>query len=218
MSAADVAALISSAVVTSGEVRRAVHHLPKPLRSALYDSSSPLQRSASGEFFEALVYEILLAEGEQSPAVVSIAAKMGDAEYVPFDKYSPDGLWYSRDGGIRFKVRGRVAAEIDFLVKTSDDIRVFGEVIVNPSGANGFSAEVAMKRALLERLYGGKAEFVLVMPVEAPAGGLRCLSEGDAAAVVREGDTLFSMVHPAEVLKRKLSPAASSKRVDGRVW
>ena len=120
----------------------------------------PEHRTASGKFFEALVYEILLAESEASPAVSSIAAKMSDALYVPYDKYAKDGLWYSKDGGIRFKVSGRVAAEVDFLVKTADGVRIFGEVIVNPAKAGHLASEVAEKRSLLERLYGCEVQFL----------------------------------------------------------
>ena len=64
MSAAEIAALLNSAEVTGGEIRRAAIHLPKPLRAALYDETSSEHRTASGKFFEALVYEILLAESE----------------------------------------------------------------------------------------------------------------------------------------------------------
>ena len=161
MSAAEVAELLNNAEIFSGEIRRAAIHLPKPTRAALYDEDSPLHRSAAGEFFEALVYEILLQEGETSPAVETVAAKFSDALYVPYDKYAKDGLWYSKDGGIRFKVSGRVAAEVDFLVKTADGVRVFGEVIVNPAKA-GIASEVSAKRELLERLYGCDVQFLLV--------------------------------------------------------
>ncbi|HJJ86830.1 MAG TPA: hypothetical protein O0X17_00650, partial [Methanocorpusculum sp.] len=82
MSAAEVAELLNNAEIFSGEIRRAAIHLPKPTRAALYDEESPLHRSAAGEFFEALVYEILLQEGESSPAVETIAAKFSDALYV----------------------------------------------------------------------------------------------------------------------------------------
>ncbi len=215
MSASDLAALLNTADITPGEIRRAVHHMPKPLRAALYDETSPLHRSAAGEFFEALIYEMLLFAGENAPEIISIAAKLSDAVYIPYDKHAPDGLWYSRDGGIRFKVRGRIAAEIDFLVMTAGDVLVFGEVIINPSGAGRFAAEIAKKRTLLEQLYGVQTEFILVMPA-APQERLRCLGERDSYAVVFGGDEAYSRVPAAEVVKRNLSPAASSKRIDGR--
>lgn len=218
MSAALVAGLLSRAEVTPSHVRRAVHHLTKPERAVLYDAAHPQHRSATGTFFEALVYELLLSVAEESDAVVSVAAKMSDAVFVPYDTYAPDGLWYSRDGGIRFKISGRVAAEMDLLVKTSDGVRVFGEVIVNPSGVRGFSTEIAAKKKLLTDLYGDPVEFLLVLPADPGPGGLRCLADQDAYAVVCGGDTLYSIVHPGEVMKRKLSPAASTKRVDGKMW
>ncbi len=218
MSAAEIAGLLSRADVTPAHVRRAVHHLTKPERAVLYDEGTPLHRSAAGKFFEALVYELLLSAAEDAPCVVSVAAKMSDAVFVPFDTYAPDGLWYSRDGGIRFKVGGKVAAEMDLLVKTADGVRVFGEVITNPAGARGFRGEIAAKKKLLTDLYGDPVEFLMVLSAVPPAGGLRCLSDEDAYVVVPDGDMRYTAVHPGEVMKRKLSPAASTKRVDGRVW
>lgn len=215
MSAAEVAELLNNAEISSGEIRRAAIHLPKPTRAALYDEESPLHRSAAGEFFEALVYEILLQEGEVSPAVDSVAAKFSDALYVPYDKYAKDGLWYSKDGGIRFKVNGRVAAEVDFLVKTSDGIRVFGEVIVNPAKA-GIASEVSLKRELLERLYGCDIQFLLVCAN--PVRELKFLRDCDSSVVIEDGNLLYRRLHPNEVLHKKSAPAKSTKRVDGSVW
>lgn len=215
MSAAEVAELLNNAEISSGEIRRAAIHLPKPTRAALYDEESSLHRSAAGEFFEALVYEILLQEGEVSPAVDSVAAKFSDALYVPYDKYAKDGLWYSKDGGIRFKVNGRVAAEVDFLVKTSDGIRVFGEVIVNPAKA-GIASEVSLKRELLERLYGCDIQFLLVCAK--PVRELKFLRDCDSSVVIEDGNLLYRRLHPNEVLHKKSAPAKSTKRVDGSVW
>jgi len=212
MTAETIACLLSEAEVTAGEIRRAVVHLPKPLRKCLYDPESPEHKTAEGTFFESLVYEMLLQEGEQNPEIVSIVAKFGDAEYVPYDKYSHDGLWYSKDGGIRFKVRGNVAAEMDFLVKTADGMRIFGEVIVNPLHATGIEKEVKMKTELLKRLYGDEVGFVLVTasPLQNQFSGASC--------VIPEGNTAYLKVHSGEVLAKKLSPAPSTKRIDGTKW
>lgn len=216
MSAAEIAALLQHAEVTGGEIRRAAIHLPKPLRAALYDETSPEHRTATGRFFEALVYEILIAESEVSPVVETVAAKMTDARYVPYDKYSKDGLWYSKDGEIRFKVSGRVAAEVDFLVKTADSIRVFGEVIVNPAKACHLASEVTEKRALLERLYDCEIQFLLVCAK--PVKELKYLRETDAAVTLDAGHLLYQQIHPNEVLHKKSAPAKSTRRVDGTVW
>ena len=217
MSASEVAGLLSAEEVTLSHIRRAVHHLPKSCRAVLYDEAHPLHPSAVGEFFEALSYELLLSASEDSPSVVSIAAKLADAVYIPYDKYSPDGLWYSRDGGIRFKMKGRVAAEMDLLIKTSDGVRIFGEVISGSTETKRFLSEIAAKKSLLSEIYGDPVEFLLVLPYE-PHSGLRCVGENDAFAVISGGDTLYRNVHKSEVMMRKLSPAKSSKRVDGRLW
>ena len=216
MSAAEIAGLLTAAEISSGEIRRAAIHLPKPLRAALYDETSREHRTAVGEFFEALVYEILFSAGEASPAVSSVAAKLSDAHYVPYDKYAKDGLWYSKDGGIRFKVQARVAAEIDLLVKTADGVRVFGEVVVNPAKAANLASEVAAKRALLERLYGGPVQFLFVCAN--PVKELKFLQETDAAVVIADGHLHYQRLHPNEVLHKKSAPAKSTKRVDGSVW
>ena len=217
MSASEVAELLSGEEVTLSHIRRAVHHLSKSSRAVLYDEAHPLHPSAVGEFFEALSYELLLSASENSPSVVSIAAKLSDAVYIPYDKYAPDGLWYSRDGGIRFKVKGRVAAEMDLLVRTRDGVRIFGEVITGSAGTKGFLTEIAAKKSLLSELYGDPVEFLLVLPSE-PRSGLRCVGDNDAFAVIPDGDTLYRNVHRSEVMVRNLSPAKSTKRVDGRVW
>jgi hypothetical protein len=217
MSASEVASLLAGEEVTLSHIRRAVHHLTKQNRALLYDEEHPLHKSAAGEFFEALVYELLISSSEDAPCIQSIAAKLSDAEYIPYDKYSPDGLWYSRDGGIRFKIGGRVAAEIDLLIRTRDGVRVFGEVITSPTGTKGFLAEVAAKRSLLSELYGDPVEFLLVLSTD-PKTGLRCVGDNDAFAVIPGGDTLYKKVLKSEVIMRKLSPAKSTKRVDGRVW
>lgn len=218
MSASEVAGLLSEAEITPSHIRHAVHHLTKSERAVLYDPAHPLHRSVTGKYFEALVYELLLGFAEHSDAVVSVAAKFSDAEYVPYDKYAPDGLWYSRDGGIRFRVGGKIAAEMDLLAKTADGVRVFGEVIINPSGVRGFRSEILAKKKLLADLYGDPVQFLMVLAAAPPSGGVRCLEESDACAIVAGGDTSYALVHPGEVLKRKLSPSASTKRVPGKNW
>lgn len=218
MSAAEIAELLSRAEITPFHVRHAVHHLSKSDRAVLYDENHPLHRSATGKYFEALAYELLLSAAELSDAVVSIAAKLSDAKFVPFDKYMLDGLWYSRDGGIRFKVGGKVAAEMDLLIRTADGVRVFGEVIINPSGVHGFRSEVAAKKKLLGDLYGDPVEFLMVLAAVPSSSELRCLAEEDAYAVIPGGDASYTMVHPGEVMKCNLSPAASTKRVNGIIW
>ncbi|HJJ99389.1 MAG TPA: hypothetical protein O0X23_04200 [Methanocorpusculum sp.] len=218
MSAAEVAELLSHAEITPVHIRYAVHHLIKPERAVLYDATNPLHRSVTGKYFEALVYELLLGSAEGSDAIVSVAAKFSDAMFAPYDKYSPDGLWYSRDGGILFRIDGKVAAEMDLLVKTADGVRVFGEVTINPSGVRGFHSEISAKKKLLADLYRDPAESLLVLAVAPPNDGMRCLEGSDAYAVVAGGAHSYERVHPAEVMKRKLSPSASTKRVDGRDW
>ncbi|HJJ48982.1 MAG TPA: hypothetical protein O0X39_08370 [Methanocorpusculum sp.] len=212
MSAIEVAKLLRDADITLTEVRKAVYHLTKPERADLYDEASPNQKSAAGKFFEALVYEILLKESKDSAAVEKIAAKLADAEYVPYDKYAPDGLWYSRDGEIRFRIDGRVAAEVDFLVRTSDGVLVFGEAAA--AKTKGFAAELAKKKMLLCGLYHCPVQALVVLPHKR-TGGFACLEEGDAYAVV-EGDEAYRLVLASEVLKRNLSPTECSKRVNGK--
>jgi hypothetical protein len=218
MSSADVAELLNGRVPAPAHIRKAVHHLTKPERCALYGDEDSLCRAAAGKFFEALVYELVLSVSETSDAIVSVAAKFADADFVPFGKYDPDGLWYSRDGGIRFKVSGKVAAEMDLLIKTADGVRVFGEVISSLSGTGGFRSEIPTKKHLLSRLYGDPVEFLLILPEPPRHGGFRCLGPDDAYAVIPGGSTAYLRVHPGEVLKRKLSPTQSSKRVNGKVW
>jgi hypothetical protein len=163
-------------------------------------------------FFEALIYEILLAESEACPAVLKIAAKLSDAEYVPYDKYAADGLWYSKDGEIRFKIAGRVAAEVDFLVRTADGVLVFGEAAA--AKTKGFTAELAKKKELLSSLYKCPVEALVVLP-KMRSTGVAGLAKGDAYAVV-EGAEAFRLVPASEVLRRNLSSTASTKRVDGK--
>ncbi|MEA5037278.1 hypothetical protein SDC9_25391 [bioreactor metagenome] len=217
MSSSEVAELLSREKVTLSHIRRAIHHLPKSTRAVLYEETHPLHSSATGAFFEALSYELLLSASENSSSVVSIAAKLADAVYIPYDKYAPDGLWYSRDGGIRFKVKGRVAAEMDLLIKTSDGVRIFGEVITGSTGTKGFLTEIAAKKSLLFQIYGDPVGFLLVLPYK-PRAGLRCVDENDAFVVIPGGDSLYKLVPESEVIMRNLSPAQSAKRVDGRLW
>ena len=218
MSSSEIAGLLSEAEITPSHIRHAVNHLTKSERVVLYDRTNPLHRSVTGKYFEALVYELLLGFAEHSDAVVSVAAKFSDAEYVPYDKYAPDGLWYSRDGGIRFRVGGKIAAEMDLLAKTEDGVRVFGEVIINPSGVRGFRSEILAKKKLLSEIYGDPVQFLMVLAAAPPSCGVRCLEEPDACAIVTGWDTSYVMVHPGKVLKCNLSPSASTKRVQGKNW
>lgn len=211
MTAAEVGHLLDEAEITLSEIRKAVFHLSKPDRSDLYDETSPNHKSAEGKFFEALVYEILLTEAETSPAIEKIAAKLSDAEYIPYDKYAPDGLWYSRDGEIRFKIRGRVAAEIDFLLKTADGHLIFGEVAA--AKTKGFAAEILKKKELLAALYHCPVEAVIVLPRKPKTerhdeNGIYCVVAGVNA---------YRQVPASEVLKRNLSPTKSTKRIDGKI-
>lgn len=217
MSAADIARLISSAEISAGEIRRAAVHLSKPLRTALFSESSPEHRTASGKFFEALVYEILLAEGERNDAVSRIAAKLNDAEYAAFDRFSKDGLWYSRTGEIQFRVDGRVAAEVDFLVSCSDNTLVFGEVALHADSA-ALSKEAAAKKILLKKFCDAAGlerdvQFIFVTTKET---NMSWIEEGDAFSVIEDGDTLWQKIHVNEVLHKKRSPAMSKKRADGK--
>ena len=217
MSAADIARLISSAEISAGEIRRAAVHLSKPLRAALFSETSPEHRTASGKFFEALVYEVLLAEGERNDAVNSIAAKLNDAEYAAFDRFSKDGLWYSKTGEIQFRVDGRVAAEVDFLVSCSDNVLVFGEVTLHADTA-ALSKEVAAKKILLKKFCDAAGikrdvQFVFVTTRETDTSWIK---EGDSCAVIEEGDKLWKNIHVNEVLHKKRAPAVSVKRLDGK--
>jgi hypothetical protein len=218
MSATEVSELLSHAEITLSHIRRAAHHLTKPERAILYDVTNPLHRSTTGKYFEALVYELLLTQTEGSDAIVSIVAKFSDVEFVPYDKYAADGLWYSRDGGIRFKIGGRVAAEMDLLIKTADGVRVFGEVIINPSTVHSLRSEVSAKKKLLADLYGDPVEFLLVLAAPPSSGDVMRLKGSDACAIVLGGDRSYELVHPREVMKRKLSLVVNTKRVNGRNW
>ena len=224
MSAADVARLITDAEISKSEIRRAAVHLPKPPRAALFSETAAEHRTAEGMFFEALVYEILLAEGDADPKIAQIAAKLHDAEYVPYDRFAKDGLWYTKNGEIQFRVRGKAAAEVDFLVLCKDDTLVFGEISLKPDVSPGFEKEVQSKKELLRRFlddaglsYG--VEFVYVTPVFFGPGSFvgAILQFADALCVVEEGNTLWKRVHVNEVLHKKRSPAPSMKRVGGRV-
>ncbi|MDO5847786.1 MAG: hypothetical protein Q4Q20_05810 [Methanocorpusculum sp.] len=223
MSAEDVARLITDAEISNSEIRRAAVHLPKPLRAALFSETAAEHRTAEGMFFEALVYEILLAEGDADPQIARIAAKLNDAEYVSYDRFAKDGLWYTKNGEIQFRVRGKAAAEVDFLVLCADDILVFGEISLKPDVSPGFEKEVLSKKELLRRFlddaglsYG--VEFVFVTPVsvasESYEGAFPRLA--DAVCVVEDGNMLWKRVHVNEVLHKKRSPAPSAKRVGGR--
>ncbi|MBR4117997.1 MAG: hypothetical protein IKK56_03825 [Methanocorpusculum sp.] len=100
-------------------------------------------------------------------------------------------------------------------MKTSDGIRVFGEVIVNPAKA-GIASEVSLKRELLERLYGCDIQFLLVCAK--PVRELKFLRDCDSSVVIEDGNLLYRRLHPNEVLHKKSAPAKSTKRVDGSVW
>jgi hypothetical protein len=218
MSATEVSELLSHTEITPSNIRHAIHHLTKPERAMLYDATNPLHRSVTGKYFEALVYELLLTQSEKSDAIVSVAAKFSDAGFTPYDKYADDGLWYSRDGNIRFKVGGKIVAEIDLLIKTADGVRVFGEVSINPSGIHGFRSEVFAKKKLLANIYGDPIEFLMVLATAPSTGDAMRFERTDAYVVISGGDYSYKMIHPSEVMKRKLSLTASTKRVDGKDW
>lgn len=218
MSAFEIANLLSHAQITPTHIRYAIHHLTKLERIVLYDAANPLHRSVTGKYFESLAYELLLGTAECSNKVFSVAAKFSDAVFVPYNKYSPDGLWYSRDGSIQFRVGGKVAAEVDLLIKTEDGIRVFGEVITNPLKMRGLCSEISAKKKLLSDLYKEPVEFLMVLAAIPPNRKVRCLKRTDAYAVITQGELSYEMVHPSEVLKRKLSSSVSTKRVDGKNW
>lgn len=217
MSAYDVSELLNNCEVSLSHIRRAVHHLTKHDRAVLYDEDHHDHKSAEGRFFEALVYEILLDVGESSSKIESIAAKYSDAQYTAYDKYSKDGLWYSKDGGIRFKISGNTAAEIDFLIKTSDGVRIFGEAATSVNGAKGFSSEMESKRDMLLKLYGGKVEFIIILSGDVSYRP-KCLEADDSYAIIPCGNKMYQKIAASEVLKRNLSSTRSSKRVDGKLW
>ena len=72
MSASEVAGLLSGEVVTLSHIRRAVHHLPKSCRAALYDEAHPLHPSAVGEFFEALRMSINFHANAKNTQIISL--------------------------------------------------------------------------------------------------------------------------------------------------
>lgn len=219
MSASQIADLIAGAEISAGAIRRAAVHLSKPLRSSLFSATSAEHRSASGKFFEALVYELLLAHSDTADAVRYIAAKLNDAEYHEFDRFTKDGLWYSKDGEILFRIGKKIVAEIDFLILCSDNTLVFGEVTINPETMPALLKEAEEKKALLKRFCEAAGlsctpAFVLVsasQPAEMPD-----LAAGDAFCCIDGGETLWTQVHPNEILHKKRAPAPCEKRVDGR--
>lgn len=58
----------------------------------------------------------------------------------------------------------------------------------------------------------------MVLAAIPPNRKVRCLKRTDAYAVITQGELSYEMVHPSEVLKRKLSSSVSTKRVDGKNW
>jgi len=220
MSASQIAQLISTAEISNSEIRRAAVHLSKPLRASLFSETSAEHRSASGKFFEALVYEVLLARAEPADFVAKIAAKLNDAEYHGFDRFTQDGLWYSRDGEILFRLHKKVVAEVDFLVLCTDNTLVFGEVTINPESIPSLIAEAEEKKQLLHSLCKQAGipytiEFVLVTTscLEAKPE----LSDSDAFCCIEKGNTLWKEVHVNEILHKKRAPFPCEKRVDGRL-
>ncbi|HJJ55167.1 MAG TPA: hypothetical protein O0X50_03675 [Methanocorpusculum sp.] len=220
MSAPQIAQLISSAGISNSEIRRAAVHLSKPLRASLFSELSAEHRSASGKFFEALVYEILLAESATADSIDKIAAKLNDAEYQEFDRFTKDGLWYSKDGEILFRVHKKVVAEMDFLVLCKDRTLVFGEVTINPETIPSLIREAEEKKQLLHTLceqagLSYTIEFVLVTasyPDIDPE-----LADEDAWCCIEHGNTLWKHVHINEILHKKRAPVSCEKRVDGRL-
>ncbi|HJJ36014.1 MAG TPA: hypothetical protein O0X27_02430 [Methanocorpusculum sp.] len=219
MSASQIAQLISTAEISNSEIRRAAAHLSKPLRASLFSETSAEHRSASGKFFEALVYEVLLARADSADSVAKIAAKLNDAEYHEFDRFTKDGLWYSHDGEILFRIHKKVVAEIDFLVLCTDNTLVFGEVTINPESIPSLLQEAEEKKQLLRMLCEQAnlpytIEFMLVTtscPDQKPY-----LADGDAFCCIENGNALWKNVHVNEILHKKRAPAPCKKRVDGR--
>lgn len=219
MSASQIAQLISTAEISNSEIRRATVHLSKPLRASLFSETSAEHRSASGKFFEALVYELLLATSNTTRTVDRIAAKLNDAEYHEFDRFTKDGLWYSKDGEILFRIHKKVVAEVDFLVLCTDNTLVFGEVTINPESIPSLLLEAEKKKQFLHTLckQGNlpyTIEFLLVTassPDQKPE-----LADGDAFCCIENGNNMWNNVHINEILHKKRSPVPCEKRVDGR--
>ncbi|HJJ56456.1 MAG TPA: hypothetical protein O0X14_03045, partial [Methanocorpusculum sp.] len=163
MSATDVIELISSTEISLTSIRHAICHLTKPNREILYNLNHPNHRSITGKYFEALVYEMILQASNTSNKISSVVAKFSDAKYIPYNKYFTKGVWYSRDGNILVTLNGRIVAEFDFLIQTSDGTRVFGEIVINPTGIN--QSEIQFKKKLLSKLYKDPIEPVLVLSI-----------------------------------------------------
>ena len=58
----------------------------------------------------------------------------------------------------------------------------------------------------------------MVLAEVPPSGSVRCVEGSDAYAVIPGGLQSYAQVHPGEVMKRKLSPSVSTKRVPGTMW
>ncbi|RQD84005.1 MAG: hypothetical protein D5R96_02015 [Methanocalculus sp. MSAO_Arc2] len=160
------AQLLRDTTMGRGEALHALRHLPLSTRKGLVSFDYETRRRAEGRFFEAAIYELLRKAGEDNPRIQYIAAFGADA---PVYNGQKQGIWYSRDGGIRICSGGRVRAEIDLLFADTFGTIYFAEsTIVHPS-PSAFIREVREKTALLTDLADGRpVEFLYISTTPPP--------------------------------------------------
>lgn len=147
------AQLLKETTMGRGEALRALRHLPLPTRKGLVSFDYETRRRAEGRFFEAAIYELLRKAAEDNPRIQYIAAFGADA---PVSNGQKQGIWYSRDGGIRLCSGGRIRSEIDLLFADTFGTIYFAESTIAHPSPSAFIREVREKTALLSDLADGR--------------------------------------------------------------
>ena len=212
----DAVHLLRGAEAGRAEALLALRHLPLSIRRDLVSENYEAKRRAEGRFFEATVYELLRKIGGESYCIDRIAAWGADA---PAPGGSKNGIWYSRDGGIRICSRGTIEAEVDLLFADTKGVVFFAESTIAHPSSSAFMREVEKKRALLSDLAGEREVQFLYISTTSPTQGLNPLFEDGGYAIVRS-DLLPLIAEREGVLRspRRKRAVPHMKVIDGTAF
>lgn len=212
----DVVCLLRETGVGREEAIRTLRHLPLPARKALLSPEYEIRRRAEGRFFEAAAYELLRKAAATGSCIDRIAAWGADVcEYGG----SQNGIWYSRDGGIRICTDGAIAAEVDLLFQDDSGTIFFAEATISHPPASAFAEEVEKKKRLLADLAGGRGvQFLYIAPTHPPQG-LSPLFEAGGSILIRPDILdLISEVEGVLGSPRKKRPVPHPNIVPGTLF
>jgi len=166
--AAWIAEQLESHEITKELVLSSTVHIPPAFIRDIFSENQLRRGIATGYFYEATVYEMLLHITRSSNRIRYLTRKGADVSperLRPYPALGQDGFFYSPLGELKIRGNGVDLAEVDFVLEDSEGGLLFGESKISGKFlANGFVEDLSYKRRLLAYLFPNEVQSILISP------------------------------------------------------